>query len=99
MISGQNDIKKLRQENFQLRRAIWSLRDEHDRLGKLLKNRNRDKNCGSDLDLDEHYCSDCDDDCDDDCDFECDEDYRCCSCMFNDVNFMLIILVFSFYCV
>ncbi|XP_014480473.1 PREDICTED: uncharacterized protein LOC106747456 isoform X2 [Dinoponera quadriceps] len=35
--SGQNDIKKLRRENEQLRREIWSLRDEYDKLEEILK--------------------------------------------------------------
>nr|XP_033333118.1 uncharacterized protein LOC117224361 isoform X1 [Megalopta genalis]XP_033333119.1 uncharacterized protein LOC117224361 isoform X1 [Megalopta genalis] len=34
---GQNDIKKLRKENEQLRREIWSLRDEYDKLEEILK--------------------------------------------------------------
>ncbi|XP_046417067.1 uncharacterized protein LOC124178035 isoform X1 [Neodiprion fabricii] len=34
---GQNDIKKLRRENEQLRREIWSLRDEYDKLEELVK--------------------------------------------------------------
>lgn len=37
MISGQNDIKKLRRENEQLRREIWSLRDEYDKLEDIVK--------------------------------------------------------------
>lgn len=37
LISGQNDIKKLRRENEQLRREIWSLRDEYDKLEEILK--------------------------------------------------------------
>lgn len=37
MISGQSDIKKLRRENEQLRREIWSLRDEYDKLEDILK--------------------------------------------------------------
>lgn len=40
---GQSDIRKLRRENEQLRREIWSLRDEYDKLDKLLGgNRSRD---------------------------------------------------------
>lgn len=40
---GQSDIRKLRRENEQLRREIWCLRDEYDKLDKLLGgNRNRD---------------------------------------------------------
>ena len=34
---GHSDIKKLRRENDQLRREIWNLRDEYDRLETLLK--------------------------------------------------------------
>lgn len=34
---GQSDIKKLRRENEQLRKEIWCLRDEYDKLDKLLK--------------------------------------------------------------
>lgn len=37
MFPGQSDIKKLRRENDQLRKEIWSLRDEYDRLDKLLR--------------------------------------------------------------
>ncbi|EFN71208.1 hypothetical protein EAG_13511, partial [Camponotus floridanus] len=41
---GQNDIKKLRRENEQLRREIWSLRDEYDKLEEILKKqKNRDE--------------------------------------------------------
>lgn len=36
-VLGQNDIKKLRRENEQLRREIWSLRDEYDKLEEILK--------------------------------------------------------------
>ncbi|KAF5286189.1 hypothetical protein FQA39_LY16359 [Lamprigera yunnana] len=34
---GQSDIKKLKRENDQLRREIWYLRDEYDKLDKLLR--------------------------------------------------------------
>ncbi|XP_054276445.1 mucin-5AC-like [Macrosteles quadrilineatus] len=37
---GQHDIKKLRRENDQLRREIWNLRDEYDRLEAILKSKN-----------------------------------------------------------
>ena len=36
-ITGQTDIKRLRKENEQLRREIWTLRDECDRLNKRVK--------------------------------------------------------------
>ncbi|XP_043267044.1 uncharacterized protein [Venturia canescens] len=40
---SQNDIKKLRRENEQLRHEIWSLRDEYDKLEEILKaQKNRD---------------------------------------------------------
>lgn len=45
MISGQSDIKKLKRENDQLRREIWYLRDEYDKLDRLL----RDKEDGCSL--------------------------------------------------
>ncbi|XP_049846666.1 retrotransposon Gag-like protein 5 [Schistocerca gregaria] len=45
---GQNDIKKLRRENEQLRREIWGLRDEYDRLEQLLaKLQHHQQNSGS----------------------------------------------------
>ncbi|GJQ77956.1 hypothetical protein Trydic_g2317 [Trypoxylus dichotomus] len=34
---GQSDIKKLKRENELLKKEIWSLRDEYDKLDKLLK--------------------------------------------------------------
>uniref|UniRef100_A0A1B0CWJ3 Uncharacterized protein n=1 Tax=Lutzomyia longipalpis TaxID=7200 RepID=A0A1B0CWJ3_LUTLO len=39
---GQSDIRKLRRENDQLRREIWCLRDEYDRLDKLLRQNIKD---------------------------------------------------------
>lgn len=36
LCSGQSDIKKLRRENEQLRREIWGLREEYDRLEGLI---------------------------------------------------------------
>lgn len=41
IVLGQSDIKKLRRENAQLKKEIWTLRDEYDRLGKLLTTSNR----------------------------------------------------------
>lgn len=37
LFAGVNDIKKLRRENDQLRREIWNLRDEYDRLEAMYK--------------------------------------------------------------
>lgn len=46
---GQSDIKKLRRENEQLRKEIWCLRDEYDRLEELLKRqRNGELSCEND---------------------------------------------------
>lgn len=41
IVLGQSDIKKLRRENAQLKKEIWTLRDEYDRLGKLVGTKNR----------------------------------------------------------
>lgn len=38
-ISGQNYIKKLRRENEQLKREIWNLREEYERLENYVKSR------------------------------------------------------------
>jgi hypothetical protein len=46
--SGQNDIKKLRRENEQLRREIWGLREEYDRLEGLLGKAKRRGQLGND---------------------------------------------------
>lgn len=37
MFQGQYDIKKLKRENEMLKKEIWCLRDEYDKLDKLLK--------------------------------------------------------------
>ncbi|XP_039287276.1 uncharacterized protein LOC111056432 [Nilaparvata lugens] len=53
---GQHDIKKLRRENETLRREIWSLREEYDRLEALLKSKqhqNDDAEESEDEDSDE----------------------------------------------
>lgn len=69
--SGQSDIKKLRRENYQLRREIWSLRDEYDRLDKLLRNKNCNGNMDSSMDNDDELDGD---------------DYKCDSCQSDDVS-------------
>ncbi|XP_055304780.1 uncharacterized protein LOC129569695 isoform X2 [Sitodiplosis mosellana] len=38
---GQSDIKKLLRENYRLRSENWTLRDEYDRLDKLLKTKSQ----------------------------------------------------------
>ncbi|KAL0277013.1 UNVERIFIED_CONTAM: hypothetical protein PYX00_004445 [Menopon gallinae] len=39
---GQHALKKLRRENEQLRREMWSLRDEYDKMEKLLRKKEED---------------------------------------------------------
>ncbi|KAK6622178.1 hypothetical protein RUM44_001985 [Polyplax serrata] len=40
---GQHALKKLRRENEQLRREMWSLRDEYDKMEKLLRKKETDE--------------------------------------------------------
>lgn len=85
----------MRRENYQLRKEIWSLRDEYDRLGKLIRNRNCEGY--GDLDLegndDDNENDDVNDEEDDDDsdDYECDDDFRCCSCHSNEVCIIVIL--------
>lgn len=74
---GQSDIKKLRRENYHLRKEIWTLRDEHDRLDKLLKTQNR-KCSNSTLRQDcvDEVCL---------CDCDCGQESPCCSCSSSEV--------------
>lgn len=68
----------MRRENYQLRKEIWSLRDEYDRLGKLLKTNNR----GVDDRRDDSI------ECINDCKYGYDhKDFDpCCSCRSNEVG-------------
>ncbi|XP_054015532.1 uncharacterized protein LOC128896291 isoform X1 [Hylaeus anthracinus] len=66
---GQNDIKKLRRENEQLRREIWSLRDEYDKLEEILKRQKSregseeyEDRSDEDDGLESHYSSEQDED-------------------------------------
>lgn len=43
-VSGQNYIKKLRRENEQLKREIWNLREEYERLENYVKSREQSEN-------------------------------------------------------
>jgi cell division protein FtsB len=43
-VSGQNYIKKLRRENEQLKREIWNLREEYERLENYIKSREQSEN-------------------------------------------------------
>ncbi|KAK0165132.1 hypothetical protein PV328_003681 [Microctonus aethiopoides] len=65
---SQNDIKKLRRENEQLRREIWCLREEYDKLEEILKHQ---KN----LSYSDNDNEDENDDEEDDDDDEDEEDY------------------------
>ncbi|KAF0771734.1 Uncharacterized protein FWK35_00006376 [Aphis craccivora] len=44
MLSSQNYIKKLRRENEQLKREIWNLREEYERLENYVKSREQSEN-------------------------------------------------------
>ncbi|XP_034937685.1 myb-like protein X isoform X2 [Chelonus insularis] len=61
---SQNDIKKLRRENEQLRREIWCLREEYDKLEEILKSQqNRaDSEDNEEYSQDEVSTSDIEDD-------------------------------------
>lgn len=81
----------MRRENFQLRKEIWTLRDEYDRLGKLLKTKDRV------IDELEHSPNDCTamtNDCKYDCEYE-DADHCSCSCLSNEVNFNIFFLLLN----
>lgn len=41
-LTGQSDIKKLKRENDMLKKEIWCLRDEYDKLDRLLKEKKID---------------------------------------------------------
>lgn len=78
-VLGQSDIKKLRRENYQLRKEIWTLRDEYDRLGKQLKNK-----CGPiDGTISEHSYE-CAGDYKNACEYG--DGCRCCSCCLDEVS-------------
>ncbi|XP_017478690.1 PREDICTED: mucin-5AC [Rhagoletis zephyria] len=68
---GQSDIKRLRRENEQLRREIWTLRDECDRLNKRFKAKllDRHSGCSGGGRPSSHVCdSNCNSDDSDSCD-------------------------------
>lgn len=44
LVSGQNYIKKLRRENEQLKKEIWNLREEYERLENYVKSREQSEN-------------------------------------------------------
>lgn len=39
---GQSDIKKLKRENEMLKKGLWYLRDEYDKLERLIKDKKLD---------------------------------------------------------
>ncbi|XP_044763403.1 uncharacterized protein LOC123320226 isoform X2 [Coccinella septempunctata] len=61
---GQYDIKKLKKENELLKKEIWCLRDEYEKLDKLLKEKNIDFSSSSTT-SESDSCSSCPDDSDD----------------------------------
>ncbi|XP_066251772.1 uncharacterized protein [Euwallacea similis] len=59
---GQSDIKKLKRENEMLKKEIWCLRDEYDKLDKLLKDKKLDFSSSSTTyssSSDSESCSSC----------------------------------------
>ncbi|XP_076256716.1 uncharacterized protein LOC143194050 isoform X3 [Rhynchophorus ferrugineus] len=59
---GQSDIKKLKRENEMLKKEIWCLRDEYDKLDKLLKDKKMDFSSSSTTyssSSDSESCSSC----------------------------------------
>lgn len=66
---GQSEIKSLKREREQLRREIWTLRDEYDKLENLLRikgidpdeflNSHDNKNENADEENDASECSEC----------------------------------------
>ncbi|KAL1500837.1 hypothetical protein ABEB36_006268 [Hypothenemus hampei] len=59
---GQSDIKKLKRENEMLKKEIWCLRDEYDKLDKLLKDKKIDFSSSSTTyssSSDSESCSSC----------------------------------------
>ncbi|XP_015112903.1 uncharacterized protein LOC107038364 isoform X2 [Diachasma alloeum] len=54
-LQSHNDIKKLRRENEQLRREIWCLREEYDKLEEILKS----QKSREDSENDEDFSDDC----------------------------------------
>ncbi|XP_011314847.1 uncharacterized protein [Fopius arisanus] len=50
---SHNDIKKLRRENEQLRREIWCLREEYDKLEEILKSQKSREDSENDEDFSE----------------------------------------------
>ncbi|KAF2880459.1 hypothetical protein ILUMI_25707 [Ignelater luminosus] len=56
---GQSDIKKLKRENDQLRREIWYLRDEYDKLDKLLREKECQGSSSTSCTSESESCSSC----------------------------------------
>ncbi|KAL3271514.1 hypothetical protein HHI36_021993 [Cryptolaemus montrouzieri] len=62
---GQYDIKKLKRENELLKKEIWCLRDEYEKLDKLLKEKEIDFSSSSTTTSETESCSSCIDESDD----------------------------------
>lgn len=74
-VLGQSDIKKLLRENYRLRTENWTLRDEYDRLDKLLKTKNQSNA------TDSHEFQDCNKH-----GYEYDDSDRYCGCCGDEVS-------------
>lgn len=79
-VLGQSDIKKLLRENYRLRSENWTLRDEYDRLDKIVKTKSRQNGHSA---KGSH-------------DFTCDYDdsYRCYCCYNDEVSFHFFASIF-----
>lgn len=77
-VLGQSDIKKLLRENYRLRTENWTLRDEYDRLDKLLKSKSRPN--GHSTKESHDYRNDFKYGCD------YDDSYRCYNCLVDEVS-------------
>lgn len=64
LILGQSDIKKLKRENDQLRREIWYLRDEYEKLDRLLRDKEDGCSLSSTTCSSEDSCGSCTEDTD-----------------------------------
>lgn len=94
-VLGQSDIKKLLKENYRLRTENWTLRDEYDRLDKLVKTKNQPNGQSARVSCDsrEYYGDYCKSG------YDFDDSYRCYNCLVDDVSladFQLNLLIYLF---
>lgn len=76
-VLGQSDIKKLLRENYRLRSENWTLRDEYDRLDKLLKSKSQPN--GHSHKGSHNYRGDYKG-------YDYDDSYRCYNCLTDEVS-------------